>query len=66
MHKTITHKRLERLYERALGECYNPGVCLHCGKTATQVEPDARQYTCRFCKRPEVYGIEEVLLMVAF
>jgi len=39
------------------------GFCLACGKTVEGVEPDARKYTCEFCKAPKVYGLEELLMM---
>ena len=39
------------------------GFCLACGETAYNVEPDARRYVCESCRRPKVYGFEELLLM---
>lgn len=40
------------------------GFCVKCGTRHTQVEPDARKYTCRKCGLPKVYGAEELLMMV--
>ena len=39
------------------------GLCRVCGSVAEGVEPDARGYKCHACERPEVYGIEELLIM---
>jgi DNA-directed RNA polymerase subunit RPC12/RpoP len=39
------------------------GICGACGKTAKNVEPDARKYTCLKCGAPRVYGAEEWLMM---
>lgn len=39
------------------------GACLSCGKiNESQIEPDARQYPCDYCKKPAVYGAEELIL----
>jgi hypothetical protein len=49
----------------AIREDDNSGFCLACGEQAYGVEPDARQYTCESCGAPQVYGAEEILIMVA-
>lgn len=41
------------------------GFCLACGEEADGVEPDARNYTCESCGKPEVFGAEEILIMGA-
>ena len=41
------------------------GLCLNCGAEAHNVEPDAEKYTCEECDAPEVYGAEQVLIMLA-
>lgn len=41
------------------------GFCLACGDEAYGVEPDARCYECEGCGAPEVYGAEELLIMLA-
>lgn len=43
----------------------NSGFCLACGDQTCGVEPDARRYTCDSCGQPEVYGAEELLMMLA-
>ena len=40
------------------------GFCLACGKKVNGVEPDARNYTCQKCGKPEVFGAEEILLSI--
>jgi hypothetical protein len=41
------------------------GFCLSCGSEASNVEPDARRYTCESCGDHAVYGAEELLMMLA-
>ena len=39
------------------------GLCLACGETAYNVEPDALRNVCESRSRPKAYGSEELLLM---
>lgn len=39
------------------------GMCLACGATQGQCEPDARMYQCSSCGMLKVYGAEEMLIM---
>lgn len=39
------------------------GFCLHCGETTPYCEPDGRRLKCESCGKPQVYGLEELLLM---
>lgn len=41
------------------------GFCLGCGAQADGVEPDARNYECDECGALEVYGAEELMIMMA-
>lgn len=41
------------------------GICHACGETTEPVEPDARKYPCDACGCPQVYGLEETVLMLA-
>ena len=58
---TLSAARITRAIES--GE--NAGFCLACGAEAFGVEPDARNYTCESCGKPEVYGAEECLMNIA-
>lgn len=58
-HKSITLARIVRMVKR---DDYS-GICGACGKTAHNVEPDARKYPCESCQAPRVYGAEEWLMM---
>lgn len=40
------------------------GFCTDCGAEAFCVEPDARGYRCESCGERDVYGAEELLLMM--
>jgi len=42
----------------------NLGLCLACGEEADGVEPDARAYECPCCGARQVYGAEELLMML--
>ena len=37
------------------------GLCLGCGELVESCEPDARNYECSACKRPLVFGLDEVI-----
>lgn len=38
------------------------GICLACLSVQDSVEPDAEKYTCDFCEKSGVYGIELLLI----
>ena len=38
------------------------GFCLACGEEAFGIEPDACNYTCESCGKPEVFGAEEIVI----
>jgi DNA-directed RNA polymerase subunit RPC12/RpoP len=40
------------------------GLCLACGEEAYGVKPDARGWKCEECGEREVYGAEELLVMM--
>jgi len=63
-HKSITQDRVMEAIERSMTSLDNPGFCLACGEGADGCEPDARGYTCECCDAPQVYGAEEVGLML--
>ena len=64
MHKSITFKRVTALAKKSMFGLESPGLCIHCGAEAEQVEPDAEQYTCESCDEPQVYGAEQLLFML--
>jgi hypothetical protein len=39
------------------------GICLKCGESRYQCEPDAEQYECESCGKNTVYGIEQLMIM---
>ena len=43
----------------------NIGFCLACGHEQECVEPDACNYTCDICKEKQVFGREEILMMIS-
>ncbi len=65
IHKSITADRVMEACERHSTSLDNPGFCVACGQDAEGVEPDARRYECECCGEKQVYGAEELLLMVA-
>lgn len=41
------------------------GFCITCGEITYGVEPDARNYTCDACQSNDVFGAEELVLMLS-
>lgn len=39
------------------------GFCLFCGHLQDNVDPDGRDIPCEECGHPEVFGVEELLVM---
>jgi hypothetical protein len=64
MHKSITTDRVVEAVHRYNTSLDNPGFCINCGEEADECEPDARKYKCEHCGEKEVYGAEELLLML--
>lgn len=46
---------------RALEDEYM-GICVLCGMTRDECEPDARGYPCESCGKNSVYGASELLI----
>lgn len=64
IHSSITIPRVTELVMEGMYSLYNPGICLSCGGDSDGCEPDARNYECTACGEFEVYGAEEILLML--
>jgi hypothetical protein len=64
-HKSITDDVLVDACERQMNDLDNPGFCLACGCENGGCEPDARGRKCEACGEPQVYGAEELAIMVA-
>ena len=57
--------KYERILEAVRCNDYT-GFCLSCGAEFSPCEPDARKYHCPQCQEDNVYGAEEVLLMITY
>lgn len=57
--------RIFKLTKNEYNEMRNnyEGYCLTCGEIGYELEPDARNYTCKECDTTQVFGIEELLMM---
>lgn len=64
MHSSITEQRIMDAVEDQMCSLNNPGFCINCGCDADSCEPDARNYHCDECGNDEVFGAQEVLLMM--
>jgi hypothetical protein len=64
IHPTITEDRIVEACERRMTRLDDPGFCLACGNEQGGCEPDARRYQCEACGEFQVYGAEELALMV--
>jgi hypothetical protein len=64
LHPSITTERVIDALDRELTSLDNPGFCLACGEDADGVEPDARRYECECCGQHQVYGAQELALLM--
>jgi hypothetical protein len=64
-HKSVTEQRIMEGCEARISTLGNPGICLACGADSNECEPDARNYICEDCGEAQVFGIDELLFMVA-
>lgn len=64
-HKTVTIERVRDAVERYANGLDNPGFCLACGHEQEGCEPDAHNYECESCGEKQVFGAEELLIMMA-
>ena len=65
IHPSVTLERVQEAVEREMSSLDNPGFCIACGEDAEGVEPDAREYECENCGEHQVYGAQELLLMMS-
>ena len=65
VHHSLTIDRVLEAVENAATSLENPGFCIDCGSEESDVEPDARNYRCEACGQKEVFGAEELLIMIA-
>jgi hypothetical protein len=64
-HKSLTNEVIAAACERRQTTLDDPGFCLICGREHHGIEPDAQNYTCESCGAEQVFGAEELLLVVA-
>jgi len=65
LHKSVTVDRVLEAAKRGMTTLDNPGLCVACGHEQEGCEPDARRYECEACGERQVYGAEELVLMLA-
>jgi len=63
--KDLTPDVIMDACERQKTELDDPGFCLICGNEAGGVEPDAENYECEACGADQVFGAEELLMVIA-
>ena len=64
-HKNLTDEVIADAVERRMTSLDNPGFCLVCGNEADGCEPDACNYLCEACGAEQVFGADELLVMIA-
>jgi hypothetical protein len=64
-HKSITDDAVLDACERHAMTLDNPGFCLMCGLEASGVEPDAENYKCESCGAEQVFGADQLLIVIA-
>jgi hypothetical protein len=65
---TYTHTNPLRIHieEFVVRAEEHDGICLQCGLlTEGGVEPDASNYQCDSCKTPNLFGLEEAVMLGA-
>ena len=62
-HASITQRRINAAAKRSMTSLDHPGICIHCGKSAQDVEPDAARRRCGKCGENGVYGAEQLAIM---
>ena len=62
--KELTDDVILEAVERRNESLDNPGFCLICGLEHGGIEPDAQNYECEACGAEQVFGAEELMLMV--
>lgn len=60
MHHSLTEEKIIAAVE---ADDYI-GFCTFCGAETSGVEPDARNYHCEECDTDNVFGAEELLVML--
>ena len=63
-HPSITEARVLEACQRHMTSLDDPGFCLACGNEQGGCEPDARRYRCEACGEFQVYGAEELAMMI--
>ena len=63
-HPSITEARILDACQRHMTSLDDPGFCLACGNEQGGCEPDARRYRCEACGEFQVYGAEELAMMI--
>jgi hypothetical protein len=57
-----TPEKLLKLATELAEEDDNQGICVECGSTQSDCEPDASNYRCEECGSYSVYGAEQIML----
>jgi hypothetical protein len=63
-HKSLTEEVIADAAKREMFGLDNPGFCLICGSEHEGCEPDARNYPCDSCGAEQVFGAQELLLIM--
>jgi len=66
MHPSITEERVSEAARRRRETLDNPGFCVGCGAEVGGCEPDAEYNECEACSEREVFGAEQLLLLMIF
>jgi hypothetical protein len=64
-HASITEDVILVASMRRVTDLEDPGFCLICGNEAGGVEPDAQHLTCGACGAEQVFGVDDLLMVVA-
>lgn len=65
IHKSVTLDRVMEAVQRKHTALDNPGFCIACGHEQDGCEPDARNYECESCSERQVFGAEELFMIMS-
>src|SRR5262249_6489802 len=64
IHASVTPERVLELVEAQVTSLDNPGICISCGADADGCDPDTVRARCEACGAMQVYGAEQLALMM--
>jgi len=65
LHPSLTLGKIVDRYESSETELEYIAFCIACGEEHWDIDPDAENYHCEHCEEFKVYGVEQLILLLA-